>query len=126
MWMWMWMSMWGYVAPEAGSRSSRSPALTSASVSTPDASRPISVALALHRCTIAAMATADERELQINPIVASSVQHNTQVRLRYAHTYTYTYTYTHPYPVLCLPPVIRHVLAVQHTDNRRSRPTSVT
>ncbi|KAF1349310.1 hypothetical protein EJ07DRAFT_169503 [Lizonia empirigonia] len=25
------------------------------------------------------MATADERELQINPIVASSVQHNTQV-----------------------------------------------
>lgn len=57
------------VASEACSRSSRSPALTSASVITPND-------------TIAVMATADERELQINPIVASSVQHNTQVRLR--------------------------------------------
>jgi hypothetical protein len=62
------------VAPEAGSRSSRSPGAC------PQCS-PASSPQTTPRRTIAAMATADERELQINPIVASSVQHNTQVRL---------------------------------------------
>jgi hypothetical protein len=33
------------------------------------------------------MATVDERELQINPIVATSVQHNTQVRFAALHTF---------------------------------------
>lgn len=81
------------------------------------------------------MATADERELQINPIVASSVQHNTQVGPRprpHAHAHAYTYALHAPLPVFRLPSAVHRVLLgspalpVQPTDSRRSRPTSVT
>lgn len=82
---WMWMWMWGYGNSSARSWQSKlqKPCPQCSPASSPQTTpRPSSDALALrHRRTIAAMATADERELQINPIVASSVQHNTQVRL---------------------------------------------
>ena len=100
------------VAPEASSGSSRSPAtataLTSASSQRHHPRRhhgppPSSTALRYSR-TIAAMATADERELQINPIVASSVQHNTQVRL---HTSTPTPPPTPSTPSMRPSPALR-------------------
>lgn len=56
------------------------------------------------------MATVDERELQINPIVATSVQHNTQV---------HPPSPPPPFPIIHQQPKLTHLGHIQHPQPHR-------